>query len=47
MAVGSKHKCTVGEVEKLHNAEVRALIAELAAAAAKVRETNDLFLPSY
>jgi hypothetical protein len=36
MAVGSKHKCTVGEVEKLHNAEVRAVIAELAAAAAKV-----------
>lgn len=37
MAIGSKYKCTVGEVEKVHNAEVRALIGELAAAAAKVR----------
>ena len=36
MAVGSKHKCTVGDVEKLHNAEVRAVISELVSAAAQV-----------
>lgn len=35
MAVGSKHGCTVGEVEKEHSEEIRAVIAELAAAAAK------------
>lgn len=36
MAVGSKYKCTVGDVEKLHNAEVRAVISELVSAAAQV-----------
>ena len=36
MAVGAKHGgCTVGEVEGKHNAEVRALIAELGRAAAE------------
>ncbi len=37
MAVGAKYKCTVGEVEKQHNAEVRALIEELAGAITQVR----------
>jgi ketopantoate reductase len=37
MAVGAMHNgCTVGEVESKHNAEVRALIEELASSAAKV-----------
>lgn len=35
MAVGAKHKCTVGEVEKNHNEEVRKLIHELGNAATK------------
>lgn len=34
MAVGSKYKCTVGEVESIHSQEVRAVIAELAISAA-------------
>mmetsp|Transcript_5492 Transcript_5492/g.7601 ORF Transcript_5492/g.7601 Transcript_5492/m.7601 type:complete len:385 (-) Transcript_5492:237-1391(-) len=34
MAVGSKYKCTVGEVEANHNQEVRAVIAELTHSAA-------------
>lgn len=36
MAVGAKYQCTVGEVEKLHNVEVRSVITELVNAAAKV-----------
>jgi len=32
MAVGAKHKCTVGEVESGHKAEVSKLIEEMAAA---------------
>ena len=32
MAVGSKYKCTVGDVVNLHEDEVRQLISELAAA---------------
>jgi len=36
MAVGVKYKCTVGEVEGLHNAEVRELISEMAIATEKV-----------
>jgi len=43
MAIGAKHKCTVGEVEKLHNEEVRALIAEMGRAAAE--ETKVVFPP--
>lgn len=35
MAVGAKHGCTVGDVENLYNEEVRTLISELTAAAAK------------
>jgi hypothetical protein len=35
MAVGAQHKCTVGEVEKDHNEEVRKLIRELGDAATK------------
>jgi len=35
MAVGVKYKCTVGEVEGLHNAEVRELISEMAIATEK------------
>ena len=42
MAVGSKYKCTVGDVEKLHNAEVRAVISELVSAAAQVIDTTTL-----
>eukprot|EP01038_Epipyxis_sp_PR26KG_P017068 gene17068-23482_t len=42
MAIGHKHKCTVGEVEKSHNEEIRELIGELATAAAKWR--NGWFL---
>lgn len=34
MAIGATHKCTVGEVVSAHNAEVRALIEELASATA-------------
>ena len=42
MAVGSKYKdCTVGEVANNHNAEVRAIISELAASAAY--ETGVIF----
>ena len=36
MAMGSKFKCTVGEVESRYNNEVRELIKELAQAAANV-----------
>lgn len=36
MAVGVKHQCTVGEVATTHEAEIRAVINELSAAAAKV-----------
>ena len=32
--VGTKHSCTIGEVEKDHGDEVRSLITELAAATA-------------
>lgn len=40
MAVGAQHGCTVGEVESKHNEEVKALIDELAnAAAAKEKIT--------
>lgn len=35
MAVGAKHKCTVGEVEKIHKDEVCSLITEMASAANK------------
>ena len=34
MAVGAKFKCTVGDVESQYNTELKALIAELATAAA-------------
>lgn len=37
MAVGARHKCSVGEVETLHNVEVRLLIRELVEAVSKVR----------
>jgi hypothetical protein len=38
MAVGSRHRATVGEVERAYSSEVRALIRELAAAAARARQ---------
>jgi hypothetical protein len=38
MAVGVKHQCTVGEVATTHEAEIRAVINELTAAAAKVTQ---------
>jgi len=44
MAVGVKHQCTVGEVATTHEAEIRAVINELSAAAAKVRR-DLLFKP--
>ena len=36
MAVGTKYKCTVGDVEASHKEEVLAVIREMAAAAQKV-----------
>lgn len=41
MAVGAKHKVTVGEVEKLHNEEVRKVITEMVSAASMVRLLAD------
>jgi hypothetical protein len=46
MAVGVKHQCTVGEVATTHEAEIRAVINELTAAAAKVTQQRlSPFLP--
>jgi hypothetical protein len=42
MAVGVKYKCTVGEVEGLHNAEVRELISEMAIATEKVTVISNI-----
>lgn len=36
MAIGAKHGCTVGEVERDYTVEVKSIINEFAAAAAKV-----------
>ena len=46
MAIGAKHKCTVGDVEKIHNAEVRALIDELAGAITQVPPPPPAPVPS-
>lgn len=35
MAIGAKHKCTVGDVEKLHKSEIYGLISELENAASE------------
>jgi len=47
MAVGSKYKCTVGEVEVNHNEEVRAVITELTKSAASVSPLFHLCECSY